>query len=120
MNMKNLKWADDFSPVDAESTAPSSRFYTKAYLRHLFHVQELLAGQIATLHNLAFYIWLVAESRRRIFDGTFMSWKNEMVKKLAIRLWYLLLTSNIWKIFNSVHYSHFLSIDNQLVMRKKK
>lgn len=99
MNMKNLKWAGDFSPVDADSTAPTSRFHTKAYLRHLFHVQELLAGQIATLHNLAFYIWLVSESRRRIFDGTFMSWKNEMVKKLAIRLWYLLLITNIFKAY---------------------
>jgi queuine tRNA-ribosyltransferase len=86
MNMKNAKWADDFSPIDADSTAPTSRFYTKAYLRHLFHVQELLAGQVATLHNLAFYIWLVSEARKRIMDGSFSSWKNEMVKNMAIRL----------------------------------
>ncbi len=86
MNMKNLKWATDFSPIDADSTAPTSRFYSKAYLRHLFHVQELLAGQIATLHNLAFYLWLVGEARTRIVDGTFMSWKKEMVKKLGQRL----------------------------------
>lgn len=86
MNMKNLKWANDFSPIDAQSTASTSRFYTKAYLRHLFHVQELLAGQIATIHNLAFFLWLVGEARTKILDGTFISWKNEMVKKLEVRL----------------------------------
>lgn len=86
MNMKNLKWANDFSPIDAHSTASTSRFYTKAYLRHLFHVQELLAGQIATIHNLAFFLWLVGEARTKILDGTFISWKNEMVKKLEVRL----------------------------------
>ncbi len=86
MNMKNLKWANDFSVVDASSPAPTSRFYTKAYLRHLFHVEEILACQIATIHNLAFYLWLVTEARTKIQDGTFMSWKNEMVKKLGVRL----------------------------------
>jgi queuine tRNA-ribosyltransferase len=86
MNMKNLKWANDFSVIDAEGTAPTSRFYTKAYLRHLFHVQELLACQIATLHNLSFYLWLVGEARSHIMDGTFIAWKNEMVKKLGQRL----------------------------------
>jgi queuine tRNA-ribosyltransferase len=86
MNMKNAKWSEDFTPIDTESTAPTSRFYTKSYLRHLFHVEELLAGQIATLHNLAFYLWLVGEARKRIFDGSFYSWKNEMVKKLTVRL----------------------------------
>lgn len=86
MNMKNLKWANDFSPVDENSTAPTSRFHTKAYLRHLFHVQELLACQIATLHNLAFYLWLVGEARQHILQGDFLPWKNEMVKKLGQRL----------------------------------
>ena len=86
MNMKNLKWANDFGVIDEKSTAPTSRFYSKAYLRHLFHVQELLACQIATLHNLAFYLWLVGEARSRIVDGTFMAWKNDMVKKLGQRL----------------------------------
>ena len=81
MNMKNLKWATDFSLIDENSHAPTSRFYTKAYLRHLFHVQELLAAQIATLHNLAFYLWLVGEARQRILNGTFIAWKNEIVKK---------------------------------------
>ena len=86
MNMKNLKWANDFTPIDSESTAATSRLYSKAYLRHLFNVGELLGGQIATIHNLAFYLWLVKESRTKILDGTFMSWKNEMVKKLETRL----------------------------------
>ncbi len=86
MNMKNLKWANDFSVIDASSPAHTSRFYTKAYLRHLFHVEEILACQIATIHNLAFYLWLVTEARTKIQDGTFMSWKNEMVKKLGVRL----------------------------------
>ena len=87
MNMKNLKWANDHSPIDdTEGAAQTSHFYTKAYLRHLFHVGELLAGQIATLHNLAFFIWLVGEARKHIQEGTFVSWKNEMVKKLGQRL----------------------------------
>ncbi len=87
MNMKNLKWANDHTPIDdTEGAAPTSRFYTKAYLRHLFHVGELLAGQIATLHNLAFFLWLVGEARRQIQNGSFVSWKNEMVKKLGQRL----------------------------------
>ena len=84
--MKNLKWATDFSVIDEMSTAPTSRFYTKAYLRHLFHVGEMLAPQIATLHNLAFYMWLVGEARRRIFDGSFSRWKGDMVKKMGVRL----------------------------------
>ena len=87
MNMKNLKWANDHTLIDdTEGAAPTSRFYTKSYLRHLFHVGELLAGQIATLHNLAFFLWLVGEARRQIQNGTFVSWKNEMVKKLGQRL----------------------------------
>jgi queuine tRNA-ribosyltransferase len=86
MNMKNLKWANDHTPVDPDSTAPTSRFYSKAYLRHLFHVGELLAGQIATLHNLAFYLWLVNEARHRIILGDFYNWKSEMVKRLEQRL----------------------------------
>jgi queuine tRNA-ribosyltransferase len=87
MNMKNLKWANDHSPIDnTEGAAPTSQFYSKAYLRHLFHVGELLAGQIATLHNLSFYLWLVTESRKRILDGTFTTWKAEMVKKIGQRM----------------------------------
>jgi queuine tRNA-ribosyltransferase len=87
MNMKNLKWANDHSPIDAsEGSAPTSKFYSKAYLRHLFHCGELLAGQIATLHNLAFYLWLVTESRKRILEGTFSAWKTEMVKKIGQRI----------------------------------
>lgn len=86
INMKNAKWRDDFSPIDIESTAPTSRIHTKAYLRHLFKVEELLAAQIATLHNLSFFLWLVGESRRKIEEGTFCSWKNEMVKSVSQRL----------------------------------
>jgi queuine tRNA-ribosyltransferase len=87
MNMKNLKWANDHSPIDnTEGAVPTSKFYTKAYLRHLFHVGELLAGQIATLHNLGFYLWLVTEARKRILDGTFSVWKAEMVKKIGQRM----------------------------------
>jgi queuine tRNA-ribosyltransferase len=86
MNMKNLKWANDHSPIDdTEGSAPTSKFYTKAYLRHLFHVGELLAGQIATLHNLAFYLWLVTEARQQILAGTFSFWKTEMVAKIGLR-----------------------------------
>jgi queuine tRNA-ribosyltransferase len=86
INIKNAKWQDDFSPIDVESNAPTSRIHTKAYLRHLFKVEELLAAQIATLHNLSFFLWLVGESRRKIEEGTFYRWKNEMVKSVSQRL----------------------------------
>ncbi|MCB0630967.1 MAG: tRNA guanosine(34) transglycosylase Tgt [Saprospiraceae bacterium] len=86
INIKNAKWKDDFSPIDEASTCPSSRFYTKAYLRHLVHSGELLGAQIASLHNLAFFLWLVKEARRRIVAGDFASWKNEMVPRLERRL----------------------------------
>ncbi len=86
INIKNAKWQDDYSPIDVDSPAPTSRNHTKAYLRHLFKVEELLAGQIATLHNLSFFLWLVTESRHRIIDGTFAQWKNQMVKSVSQRL----------------------------------
>lgn len=86
INIRNAKWQDDFSPIDEESPASTSRIHTKAYLRHLFKVEELLAGQIASIHNLSFFLWLVAESRLKIREGTFYSWKNEMVRKVSQRL----------------------------------
>ncbi len=86
MNMRNEKWKDDFSPLDEAGTCFVDRDYTKAYLRHLFVCKEMLAAQIATLHNLTFYLWLVKEARNKINDGTFFQWKNEMVKKLVTRL----------------------------------
>ena len=86
INIKNAKWQDDFSPIDAESNANTSRIHTKAYLRHLFKVEELLAGQIATLHNLSFFLWLVTESRRKIKEGAFNSWKSDMVRSVSQRL----------------------------------
>ena len=86
MNMKNAKWKDDFSPIDEHSTCSTSRFYTKAYLRHLIHSKELLGAQIATLHNLSFYLWLVGEARKHITAGDYLSWKNQMIPNLERRL----------------------------------
>lgn len=86
MNMKNEKWKDDFSPVDPEGTSFVDHHYTKAYLRHLFVSKELLAAQIGSLHNLAFYLWLVKEARKRILAGDFSIWKDKMVQQLAVRL----------------------------------
>ncbi len=86
MNMKNAKWKDDFSPIDSNSTCTTSRFYTKAYLRHLIHSKELLGAQIATLHNLSFYLWLVGEARKHIIAGDFASWKDQMLRKVKTRL----------------------------------
>ena len=86
MNMKNAKWKNDHSPIDPESTSPSSRIHSKAYLRHLIHSQELLGAQIATLHNLSFYLWLVEEARKKIIAGNFLSWKEKMVNELQRRL----------------------------------
>lgn len=86
MNMRNLKWADDFSPIDEESDCFVDRVYSKAYLRHLFIAQELLAMQIASIHNLAFYLWLVSEARRHIIDGDFHLWKPQMLERVSRRL----------------------------------
>jgi queuine tRNA-ribosyltransferase len=86
INIKNLKWKDDFSPIDAEAPNHTSRYHTKAYLRHLFVANEILGMQIATLHNLSFYLWLVTEARQRILDGSFYAWKNEMVPRLEQKL----------------------------------
>lgn len=86
MNMKNEKWSRDYSPVDAELGGYASTFYSKAYLRHLFKADELLAGQIASLQNLTFYLWLVRQAREHIAAGDFVSWKNEMVVRLMQRL----------------------------------
>jgi queuine tRNA-ribosyltransferase len=86
INIKNLKWKDDFSPIDADAPNHTSRYHTKAYLRHLFVANEILGMQIATLHNLSFYLWLVTEARMRIQDGSFYSWKKEMMPKLEQKL----------------------------------
>jgi queuine tRNA-ribosyltransferase len=86
INIKNAKWAEDFSPLDAELGIETSSRFTKAYVRHLFQVKELLGAQITSLHNLSFYLKLVREARTRIVNGTFTSWKNEMVVKLQTRL----------------------------------
>ena len=86
MNMRNQKWAKDFSPLWEGGPSLVDNVYTKAYVRHLFIANEILAMQIASIHNLAFYLWLVGEARRRIKDGTFAGWKAEMVQKLMRRL----------------------------------
>lgn len=86
MNMRNAKWADDFSPIWADSPAIVDRVYTKAYLRHLFIAGEILALQIASIHNLAFYLWLVGEARRHIIEGDFATWKADMVTRLGRRI----------------------------------
>ena len=86
MNMRNEKWKDDNSPLDEFGTSYVDSYYSKAYVRHLVVSKEILAAQICTLHNLAFYLWLVTEARLKILEGTFLSWKNEMVKVLGRKL----------------------------------
>jgi queuine tRNA-ribosyltransferase len=86
INIKNVKWEKDFSMLDPNGTSYVDTFYSKAYLRHLIKSSEYLGYQIATLHNLAFYLALVKEARRRILEGTFSDWKNRMVVKLGTRL----------------------------------
>ena len=86
MNMRNKKWADDFSPIQEDGPSMVDHVYSKAYLRHLFVSQELLAMQIASIHNLAFYLWLVKEARRHIIVGDFKAWKDEMVVNVTRRL----------------------------------
>jgi len=86
MNMRNQKWADDFSPIDPDGDSFVDRYYSKAYLRHLFIAKEIFAGQIASEHNLAFYLALVREARRHIMAGDFKTWKEETVKRISTRL----------------------------------
>ncbi len=86
MNMRNRKWADDFSPLQEDGPAFVDQVYSKAYLRHLFIADEILAMQIASIHNLAFYLWLVGEARRHIIAGDFKTWKTEMVECVTRRL----------------------------------
>ena len=86
MNMRNGKWSTDFSPVDADAHSFVDTQYTKAYLHHLFKAKELLAMQIASIHNLAFYLWLVREARRQILADNFDAWKAQMIPRLSHRL----------------------------------
>ena len=86
INIKNKKWSNDFSAIDANGTSFVDQKYTKAYLRHLFTANEMLGKQIATLHNIRFYIWLMEEARKNIQNETFQSWKNKLIKKLNTRL----------------------------------
>lgn len=86
MNLRNRKWEDDFSPVDPDGTSYVDTAYSKAYLHHLFKAGELLALQIASVHNLAFYLWLTAEARKHIVAGDFAAWKAVMVKNVSTRL----------------------------------
>lgn len=86
INIRNEKWKNDHSPIDSESDLPADKMYSKAYLRHLMHGKEMLGSQIATLHNLYFYIWLASEARAHIITGDFYIWKNQMIKTLGQRL----------------------------------
>tara|TARA_B100001564_G_scaffold117062_1_gene97440 strand:- start:1573 stop:2703 length:1131 start_codon:yes stop_codon:yes gene_type:complete len=86
INIRNKKWTDDFSPIDEMAITWVDTEYSKAYLRHLFSVNEILGKQIATIHNLGFYIWLVREARKRILAGDFLSWKTMMVAQMDKRL----------------------------------
>ena len=86
VNLRNKKWADDFSPLDPNGTSYVDSKYSRAYVRHLIHSNEYLGKQIASIHNLAFYLWLVKEARAHIIAGDFRSWKDEMVPKLENRL----------------------------------
>src|SRR5665647_3557791 len=85
INIRNKKWENDHSPIDENGTSFVD-LYSKAYLRHLVISNEMLGAQIASQHNLAFYLWLVKTARRKIIEGSFSSWKNEMLVKLKQRL----------------------------------
>ncbi len=86
LNMRNAKWATDFSPIDEGGATFVDETYSRAYLHHLFKAKELLALQIASIHNLGFYLWLVREARRHILNDTFAEWKREMMPRLGQRL----------------------------------
>lgn len=86
INIKNEKWKDDFSPIEENGESYVDTYYSKAFLRHLIVSKEILAGQIATHHNLSFYIWLLKEARNKIVEGNFKSWKKDMTSRLNVRL----------------------------------
>ena len=86
INIKNKKWENDFSTIDPDGTSYVDSFYSKAYLRHLIISKEILGAQIATIHNLAFYLWLVNEAREQILADNFTTWKTKMIKQLSQRL----------------------------------
>jgi queuine tRNA-ribosyltransferase len=86
INIKNKKWENDFSPIDEMAITEVDTYYSKAYLRHLFAAKEYLGKQIATIHNLGFYLWLVREARKHILAGDFLKWKNKMVIQMDKRL----------------------------------
>ncbi|HQB79115.1 MAG TPA: tRNA guanosine(34) transglycosylase Tgt, partial [Tenuifilaceae bacterium] len=86
INIRNQKWRNDFSPIDSLGITFADSRYSKAYLRHLFISGEMLGPQMASLHNLGFYLWLVRQAREHIKQGDFNAWKNAMVKKLTVRL----------------------------------
>lgn len=86
MNMRNKKWADDYSPIEADGASEVDRIYSRAYLRHLMVSGELLGLQIASIHNLAFYLWLTREAREHVIAGDFKAWKEAMVPRLTQRL----------------------------------
>ncbi len=84
--MRNKKWANDFSPIEADGASVVDTLYSKAYLRHLFITNEILALQIASIHNLAFYLWLVGEARKHIIAGDFAMWKRGIITQLMQRI----------------------------------
>ena len=86
MNMRNEKWKYDFSPIEEDGASFVDTLYSKAYLRHLFAAQELLALEIASIHNLAFYVWLTQEARKHILADDYSSWKKEMLIEVTRRL----------------------------------
>ena len=86
INIRNEKWKNDLEPIDRQLGGHISTFYSKAYLRHLIISKEILGAQIASIHNLTFYLWLVKQAREKISEGTFVEWKNKMVKTVSQRL----------------------------------
>lgn len=86
LSMRNACYKNDFHPVDENCSCYTCRNYTRAYLRHLFIAREILALELASIHNLHFYLQLVAQARKKIIDGSFSQWKNEIVKNLSINI----------------------------------
>ncbi len=86
MNMRNKKWENDFTPLDPEGTSYVDAMYTRAYVRHLIHAEEMLGLEILSIHNLAFYLWLVGEARQHILAGDFRSWKEDTLRRITVRL----------------------------------
>ena len=120
LNIRNEKWKDDFSPIDQHLGGYVSTAYSKAYLRHLVKSNEMLGAQIASVHNLTFYMWLVAQARQKIVTGEFRSWKEAMTKKVMQRLSFFFSYCTPFNLILGINYCWLTRFDTLLLLQTSR